>query len=111
MSNTKKIVEYGVVDFCRSVQEAFEEGYRIDLTKNETCPMVFGTMYELLMVKPDQAQAAVEPAVESVVVAEVVPTIVVVEPESLPTFSEPAVSVEQSAVVTATRRARKQSSE
>lgn len=107
MSNTKKIVEYGVVDFCRSVQESFEEGYRIDLTKNETCPMVFGTMYELLMVKSDQA--AVEPAVEAVVQPEVDPTVVSVEP--VVEEVEPAVSVEQSAVVTATRRARKQSSE
>ena len=47
----KKIETYSLYEFCQSVQECIDEGYRFDFDSNENFPTAYGTMLVAGMVK------------------------------------------------------------
>lgn len=47
----REIGEYGFFQFCVSVQEAFKDGYELDLENNDNCPQQIGTYFHALMKK------------------------------------------------------------
>jgi hypothetical protein len=53
MTQRIKLVEYGIGDFCKKVQELFEQGYRIDFEDNDSFPVNYGTFIEAGLVKKE----------------------------------------------------------
>ena len=51
---TKNIVAYGLFDYTKQLQEAFDEGFRVDLEDNLRAPMSFGALFEVTLVKEEQ---------------------------------------------------------
>lgn len=49
----KKIETYSLYEFCQSVQECIDEGYRFDFDSNENFPTAYGTMLVAGMVKAE----------------------------------------------------------
>lgn len=47
----REIGEYGFFQFCVSVQEAFKDGYELDLGNNDNCPQQIGTYFHAIMKK------------------------------------------------------------
>lgn len=47
----REIGEYGFFQFCVSVQEAFKDGYELDLENNDNCPQQIGTYFHAIMKK------------------------------------------------------------
>lgn len=52
--DTKNIVEYGLFNFMKAVMEAKDQGYEIDFESNDHVPQVFGSLYEVVMVKEEK---------------------------------------------------------
>lgn len=78
-----EVQEFGLFQFMVKIQDLFEEGYRLDFSKNENVPMSYGTMFVANMFKKQpEVVAEVSPEVtEDVVVEEVTTEATVVEPE------------------------------
>ena len=61
-----KVVAYGFQDFINDLEEAFEQGYRLDFESNENYPQQIGNYYSALLPlkgsqkKVVQAQPEVE---------------------------------------------------
>ena len=49
---TLKIEAYNLADFAKALQQAFEQGYRLDLETNANYPTSFGTYFYAGLVKP-----------------------------------------------------------
>ena len=67
----KRIESYSLLEFAEKLQEAFLEGYRLDVGSNENAPISFGSFQTCGMVR--KGTAAVEAAVE--VVEEAAPAV------------------------------------
>jgi hypothetical protein len=50
---TKRIDAYSLAEFMNKVEEAYNEGYRVDFTTNENYPQAFGSHYTVGMVKQE----------------------------------------------------------
>lgn len=48
---TKHIQAYDLASFCQDVQQAFNEGFTFDFTRNEHWPTSFGAFYSATLVK------------------------------------------------------------
>ena len=46
-----KVVGYGFQDFIKDLEQAFEQGYRLDFESNENYPQQIGSYYQALMPK------------------------------------------------------------
>ena len=68
---TKNIVAYGLFDYTKQLQEAFDEGFRVDLEDNLRAPNSFGAIMEVTLVKE-----VVEEKEEKQPTQEVVPEVV-----------------------------------
>ena len=44
-----KVVAYGFQDFIKDLEEAFEQGYRLDFESNENYPQQIGNYYSALL--------------------------------------------------------------
>lgn len=55
---------YSLVDFSLAVQDKILEGYRFDVTRNDTCPVQLGVLLHCVMVKPDATKQVVEQVAE-----------------------------------------------
>lgn len=64
---TKNIVAYGLFDYTKQLQEAFDEGFRLDLEDNLRAPNSFGAIMEVTLVKEVTEQQPVEEVVPEVV--------------------------------------------
>lgn len=62
------IQAYSLVDFSLAVQDKILEGYRFDVTRNDTCPVQLGVLLHCVMVKPavEQTTRGVEVTEEAV---------------------------------------------
>ena len=58
MSNiqTKHIVAYGLFEYTQLLQQAFDEGFRVDLEDNLRAPNSFGAIMEVTLVKEEKQQ-------------------------------------------------------
>lgn len=45
-----KVVGYGFLDFIKDLEEAFEQGYRLDFESNENYPQQIGNYYAAQLV-------------------------------------------------------------
>lgn len=77
-NNTKETIQdqvtiqaYSLVDFSLAVQDKILEGYRFDVTQNDTCPVQLGVLLHCVMVKPavEQTTQGVEVIEEAAPVA------------------------------------------
>lgn len=50
-NQTVKVEDYGLAEWLAQIQEVIKQGYEFDFTSNETYPLVFGSMYTVVMVK------------------------------------------------------------
>ena len=66
----KRIESYSLLEFAEKLQEAFLEGYRLDIGSNENAPISFGSFQTCGMVRKGTA------AVDTVVVAVEAPSVV-----------------------------------
>jgi len=66
----KRIESYSLLEFAEKLQEAFLEGYRLDVGSNENAPISFGSFQTCGMVRKGTA------AVDTVVVAVEAPSVV-----------------------------------
>ena len=70
MQEIKRIESYSLLEFAEKLQEAFLEGYRLDVGSNENAPISFGSFQTCGMVRKGTA------AVDTVVVAVEAPSVV-----------------------------------
>ena len=52
----KKITAFSLLEFCQETQAAIVEGYRFDFSQNDTCPSMFGTIFECTMVNDSDVE-------------------------------------------------------
>lgn len=52
-TDTKEITEYGLYAFMQAVVDAINQGYRIDFESNQYCPQTYGSLFTVVMVKPN----------------------------------------------------------
>ena len=50
---TKRIDAYSLAEFLTKVEEAYNEGYRVDFSTNENYPQAFGSHYTVGLTKPE----------------------------------------------------------
>jgi hypothetical protein len=50
---TQRIDAYSLAEFLTKVEEAYNEGYRVDFSTNENYPQAFGSHYTVGLVKPE----------------------------------------------------------
>ena len=70
MQEIKRIESYSLLEFAEKLQEAFLEGYRLDVGSNENAPISFGSFQTCGMVRKGTT------AVDTVVVAVEAPSVV-----------------------------------
>jgi hypothetical protein len=61
---TQRIDAYSLAEFLTKVEEAYNEGYRVDFSTNENYPQAFGSHYTVGLVKQEVAVEEV-PAVKT----------------------------------------------
>ncbi len=49
----REIGEYGFFQFCVSLEQAFKDGYELDLESNDNCPQQIGAYYHAIMKKSE----------------------------------------------------------
>ena len=54
---TIKVEAYSAAEFATKLQEAFEQGYRLDLETNENYPTSFGSYFHAGLVKKEAGEA------------------------------------------------------
>ena len=52
-TDTKEINEYGLYAFMQAVVDAINHGYQIDFESNQYCPQTYGSLFTVVMVKPN----------------------------------------------------------
>ncbi len=56
MKETKEINAYNLGEFCKEIQEAFQQGFNFDFENNANYPTSFGSFFSAILVK--QAKVA-----------------------------------------------------
>jgi hypothetical protein len=59
-NNTVKVEDYGLAEWLAQVYTLIKQGYEFDFTSNETYPLVFGSMYTVVMVKSKEQAVEVD---------------------------------------------------
>ena len=52
----REIGEYGFFQFCVSLEQAFKDGYELDLESNDNCPQQIGAYYHAILKKSEPRQ-------------------------------------------------------